>query len=321
MMSYSAWTRYLTGSQNNNNEIALDFVANPRYFCFFAVLSQRMFLLLSLFHFARQPRRAEATCTLQYMSKARPQDNDAKGKMERSKMDGITNLFEHGGVVMAVLLGLSIYMTAIIIFKIYQFYRLQTLNPLFVDQIENHLDRDVLKRQLSEANLEQNPVANVMLSALKEISKPHTTLDMAKEEISRVGSAELRYLESHMRGLELVANIAPLLGLLGTVIGMVEAFAALEGAGSRVEPALLAGGIWTALLTTVVGLTVAIPAMAAHYIFDGKVEKVRANMRDVSIRVLALKEVETGQNKRPGRPPLPSGQTALRQTLESASQP
>jgi len=203
-------------------------------------------------------------------------------------MAEILDLFERGGVVMGIIFCLSIYMTAVIIFKIYQFWRMQTLNPLFVEHLENNLDRAALKASLANANLSQNPVAKVMLSALRVIEKPRVTEDMAKEEISRVGSAELRYLEGHMRGLELVANISPLLGLLGTVIGMVDAFSALEQAGARINPSLLAGGIWTALLTTVAGLSVAIPALAAHYAFDGKIEKVRASMKDVSIRVLSL---------------------------------
>lgn len=205
-------------------------------------------------------------------------------------MTEIMSLFERGGIVMGVIFCLSIYMTAVIIFKLYQFWRMQTLNPLFVAQLENNLDRSALKANLASANLSQNPVAKVMLSALKVIERPGVTEAMCKEEIGRVGSAELRYLEAHMRGLEMVSSIAPLLGLLGTVIGMVDAFSALEQAGSRINPSLLAGGIWTALLTTVAGLSIAIPALAAHYIFDGKIEKVRASMRDVSVRILSLKK-------------------------------
>jgi len=205
----------------------------------------------------------------------------------------IVELLSKGGMVMGVIIFLSIYVMAVVIFKLYQFYRMEALNPLFVSQIEKQIDRRKLKDQLAKSNLDSNPVARVMLSALKTIEKSNVTDDIAKEEMGRVGSAELRYLESHMRGLELVANIAPLLGLLGTVIGMVEAFSTLEQAGSRVDPSLLAGGIWTALLTTVAGLVVAIPSLAAHYIFDGKIEKVRASMRDVSIRVLGTKGDKT----------------------------
>src|SRR5262249_28066281 len=91
--------------------------------------------------------------------------------------------------------------------------------------------------------------------------------------------------------------IAPLLGLLGTVSGMVKAFAKLELAGSRVDPAMLAGGIWEALLATVAGLTIAIPAMAAHYIFEGKVDRIRADMKDAAVRVILLNQVEGGEGK------------------------
>ncbi len=71
---------------------------------------------------------------------------------------------------------------------------------------------------------------------------------------------------------------------------MVRAFSKLESAGARVDPSLLAGGIWEALLTTVAGLIVAIPAVAAYYIFDGIIERVRATMKDVTIQVLSLED-------------------------------
>ncbi|MFP6717413.1 MAG: MotA/TolQ/ExbB proton channel family protein, partial [Alphaproteobacteria bacterium] len=84
------------------------------------------------------------------------------------------------------------------------------------------------------------------------------------------------------------ANLSPLLGLLGTVLGMIKAFARLESAGTKVDPAILAGGIWEALLTTAFGLSVAIPALAAFYILEGQVENVRAQMKDATIRVLGI---------------------------------
>ena len=91
-----------------------------------------------------------------------------------------------------------------------------------------------------------------------------------------------------MRGLEVIASLSPLLGLLGTVLGMIKAFVRLESAGTKVDPAILAGGIWEALLTTAFGLSVAIPALAAFYILEGQVENVRAQMKDASIRVLGI---------------------------------
>jgi len=207
--------------------------------------------------------------------------------------EALWQLLDRGGIIMWLIGGLSIYVLAIIIRKIYQFYRLQELNPLFVEQLYSHGDRYTLQQQLSQARLDDNPVAKVMASALSIIHRPHVTVELARDEIGRVGAEELRYLESHMRGLEMVANIAPLMGLLGTVLGMVNAFAALEAAGTQVNPSLLAGGIWTALLTTIAGLSVAIPATAAHYIFDGKIDRIRADMRDIAIRILSQIEPTT----------------------------
>ena len=108
-----------------------------------------------------------------------------------------------------------------------------------------------------------------------------------EEEAARDGAARLASLRSHLRLLELIAMICPLLGLLGTVLGMIDAFRSLEAAGSRVDPAILSGGIWVALLTTAAGLLVAIPAAAAHHVFEGIVERTAHSMEDALTRVLA----------------------------------
>src|SRR5690606_10358075 len=80
-----------------------------------------------------------------------------------------------------------------------------------------------------------------------------------EEEVQRIATERLHALQKGFRALDAVAQVAPLLGLFGTVLGMIEAFRQLQGAGSAVDPSLLAGGIWVALLTTAVGLAVAMP--------------------------------------------------------------
>ncbi len=92
-----------------------------------------------------------------------------------------------------------------------------------------------------------------------------------------VSNASLAFnkMRNGMRVLELIAATAPLLGLLGTVLGMIEAFQQLEEAGSQVDPSLLSGGIWKALLTTAAGLVVAMPALAAWHVFDRRLESAR----------------------------------------------
>ena len=81
-----------------------------------------------------------------------------------------------------------------------------------------------------------------------------------------------KYLKSQrfLPSLEIIAQVSPLVGLLGTVIGMIDSFNELELGGSLVDPSILAGGIWTALLTTAMGLIVAIPALISHYFFEKK---------------------------------------------------
>ena len=112
-----------------------------------------------------------------------------------------------------------------------------------------------------------------------------------EENVARVGTAHIASLRSYLRLLELIATLSPLLGLLGTVLGMIDAFQALEVAGSRVNPAILSGGIWVALLTTAAGLIVAIPAAAAHNILEGVVERVTHALEDAATRVI----VSSGQ--------------------------
>ena len=89
--------------------------------------------------------------------------------------------------------------------------------------------------------------------------------------------------------LELISTIAPLLGLLGTVLGMIAAFQALQESGSRADPAILAGGIWEALLTTAAGMAVAIPASITLTWFESVVERVRHDLEDIAARVFVAR--------------------------------
>lgn len=195
-----------------------------------------------------------------------------------------------GGVVMVILIGMSVYALGVILYKVQQFVSSGIFNTRFIDMAMIPVKRGELTEALRILTPVKSPVARIMRVAAECIRNRDISMKSRESEISRVGSQELRYLESHMRGLEMVATTAPLLGLLGTVIGMVKAFSKLGEAGTRVDPSLLANGIWEALLTTVGGLAVAIPAVAAYYIIDSIIEKVRASMRDVTVQILALED-------------------------------
>jgi biopolymer transport protein ExbB len=109
--------------------------------------------------------------------------------------------------------------------------------------------------------------------------------DLAREETARVAKQEIARAGTGLRALELISTIAPLLGLLGTVLGMIAAFQALQQAGSRADPALLAGGIWEALLTTAAGMAVAIPASAALTWFEAVIDRIRRDIEDGATRI------------------------------------
>lgn len=195
-----------------------------------------------------------------------------------------------GGIVMIPLGILSIYALAVIFYKIFQFTSIGVMNTRYIEPVMSHVKKGELTdaERLLEGRV--GPVPRIMKVSIVCVANRNMSVKSRESEIARVGAAELRQLETHMRGLELVGNISPLLGLLGTVMGMVTAFARLGEAGNRVDPAMLASGIWEALITTVAGLVVAIPAVAAYYVIDGFIERVRSTMRDVTVQILALED-------------------------------
>ena len=198
----------------------------------------------------------------------------------------VVAIFQQGGPVMFVLLALSVLATAIILIKFVQFARSGLRRTDFVETALSALPQGNHARIVDDLQQQSSPVARVLESAIRCGADPDMSARDVEAEISRVGSAQIRNLESWLRGLSSIAHLSPLLGLLGTVTGMISAFMRLEEAGSRVDPSILSGGIWEALLTTAFGLTVAIPAMAAFYYLEGEVDRVRATMKDVTIRAL-----------------------------------
>ncbi|MDX1975735.1 MAG: MotA/TolQ/ExbB proton channel family protein [Rickettsiales bacterium] len=206
-------------------------------------------------------------------------------------------ILQKGGLVMFGLAMLSVYAVAVIIFKVIQFRKANVFDRSFIDTALREIKQgDRLRATQTLANI-RGPVARIMRVTFECVANRDMSSKSREAEIMRVGAADIRYLESHLRGLEMTATVAPLMGLLGTVGGMIKSFSKLSMSGSHVDPTLLATGIWEALLTTAGGLAVAIPALAAHYILDGVIERVRATMKDVSVQILALEDEFTRNEK------------------------
>ncbi|MDP1667646.1 MotA/TolQ/ExbB proton channel family protein [Phaeovulum sp.] len=127
--------------------------------------------------------------------------------------------------------------------------------------------------------------ANLARAAMQAARHEGYSRVAAEAETARVARGLLQSAGAGLRGLELAATIGPLLGLLGTITGMIAAFQALQMAGARADPATLAGGIWEALLTTAAGMAVAIPAQVALTWFESVVDRLRHDMEDAATQV------------------------------------
>jgi len=120
----------------------------------------------------------------------------------------------------------------------------------------------------------------IMLEALNVETSDRETVEMVL--IHGVGR-EINVLSKTLNTLAVLASVLPLLGLLGTVIGMIKAFSVVESMGGSVNASVLAGGIWEAMLTTAFGLLAAIPLLFFHNHLDGKLQNIQANLEEVAI--------------------------------------
>jgi biopolymer transport protein ExbB len=200
------------------------------------------------------------------------------------------DLLVKGGPVMIPIVVLSIYTAWVIILKVIQFNIVRPMRLRYVSSVIALLKNGEIERARKLIADQKGPVARVMEVTINLIQDDKLSKERMESEIERVGAIEMRQLENHLRGLEMSGAIAPLLGLLGTVMGMVKAFAKLAESANHVDPALLANGIWEALITTVGGLVVAVPAVAAFYLIDSYIERVRGAMRDSATQVLLLEK-------------------------------
>lgn len=194
------------------------------------------------------------------------------------------DLFYKGGPLMYPLLFGSVLMIAIIIERGYHFIRAR-VNRRFIDRVINIIEEGDLHRAQRIAEECRGPIAAIVEAALRYRSY---TQDVVENKISLRGDQELKRLSKNLHLLELTGKIAPMIGLLGTVIGMVEAFRELSSVKGLVDPSLLAGGIWEALITTVAGLFVGIPALVFFHLYTNQVKATASSMKHVGEEIMSM---------------------------------
>lgn len=202
-----------------------------------------------------------------------------------NELSSLNSLLQAGGPVVSILLVMSVLAVSIILLKLWQFASLRLGSTHFAEQSIQAWQKGDARSAIAHVVDSRNPVAKVLFIALKGKNNPALPESIVREEAARIASVEIEKLKSYLRGLELIGSLSPLLGLLGTVLGMIAAFQQLQLAGAKVDPSVLSGGIWEALLTTAVGIAVAIPAIAALTGLERRIDRTKHDMENALTRV------------------------------------
>ncbi len=183
--------------------------------------------------------------------------------------------FAKGGPVMWLLMLVGIAGLAIFVERALFLHRGQIRSTEFLGGIKNLLQKGRLMEALTLCEETPGPIAAVIKAGLRHATDDEASMRFAIQEAALV---ELPVLERRIGSLAAIAQIAPLLGLLGTLLGMIKAFWLFNQGGNYATPAALAGGMWEALLTAAAGLAVAIPAHLGRHFLSGR---VRALVHDM----------------------------------------
>ena len=188
-----------------------------------------------------------------------------------TKEETFLSLFVKGGWVMYPILALSIIAVYIFIERYYAIKRAQKVDINFMNRIRDYIMEGKIDAAKNLCESTNSPVSHMIHKGISRIGRPLNDVSAA---IENVGRLEIYKLEEGLPTLASCAGGAPMLGFFGTVIGMVQSFMQMSTAGNNISISLLSEGIYTALITTVGGLLVGIPAYFAYNALVAKIEKV-----------------------------------------------
>lgn len=201
-------------------------------------------------------------------------------------IENVQGFLQLGGPVVAILLVLSVFALALVILKLAQFTRERVGSHGRANralQAWSQRDYGGARRTLEN---DRSPLG-AALAASMQLTAGNASKEVIEDEVGRIAISRLHELQRGFRALDAIAQTAPLLGLFGTVLGMIEAFQKLQAAGNAVDPSALAGGIWVALLTTAAGLAVAMPVSLVLTWFETRLENERVAIETMTSAVLS----------------------------------
>lgn len=207
--------------------------------------------------------------------------------MESGAQYQLMTLFADGGFMMYPLVLCSLLALGVIIAKGWTLWVAHKDAHRLMNQVTESAAAGRLGEALQVAAETRGPTAAILYAGLSRLQDLKVRKGELEQAISTTGAIELSFLERGLVVLATIANVAPLMGFLGTVIGMVIAFASIEAAGN-VDPGLVAGGIKVALLTTAAGLVIAIPVNVAYNFYVSRIDKLIVEMEQGTQKVLNL---------------------------------
>ncbi len=196
------------------------------------------------------------------------------------------DLFQHGGILMYIIAACSVAALAVFIERIWSLQRSRVVPGSFVAKIHELVGGGKASDALVLCQNHSSSVAAVFAAGLRRLGRPRSEI---KEVLEEVGRHEAASLERFVGVIGTVAAIAPLLGLLGTVTGMIRVFQDVTSQGVG-NPADLASGIWEALITTAYGLIVAIPALVAYRYLASRADRLVLEMEEDALALVDLME-------------------------------
>jgi biopolymer transport protein ExbB len=194
-------------------------------------------------------------------------------------------MIRDGGWTMWLIAALSVITLTVVLWKLWSLWRLGVWGGRHSRAAVTLWSQGRARQAMEQVRGRPSARARVVQAAIGTSLDPAFDDKSAREETARIARQTLYRAREGLRALELIATIAPLLGLLGTVLGMIAAFQVLQSSGNQADPSDLAGGIWVALLTTAAGMAVAIPAGVALSWFESIADRLQADLEDLATRI------------------------------------
>lgn len=199
----------------------------------------------------------------------------------------LLTLFADGGLMMYPLVVCSLIGLGVILAKFWALWVAGRQTTSVIEQVEEAASAGRLDEAAAIAASTPGPAAAILVAGLRRMRSLRVNEGELEQVVSTTGTIELSFLERGLVILATIANVAPLMGFLGTVAGMILAFDSIATAGD-VDPTTVAGGIKVALLTTAAGLTIAIPINIGYNFFVSRIDKLIVDMEESTQKVLNI---------------------------------